>query len=139
MPLRLRIDVFALLLLLASCAPDLPSQPYRHRIDPALPPAVKECLSRDAVESYASALHEEIIHRWRVPRGSEADQRVTVRLRIAETGELLLAELASEQRDAFSDSVLRAVQESAPFPPMDPDVRCLANEVLCATFSNPLR
>jgi hypothetical protein len=128
--------VLALLTFSVACASTPPGSQYVHVVDPALPPKAKECFSRDAAESYARSIHQRVVDNWHIPRESRANQKVTVRIRIAESGDLVGMVPATSQ-DRFAESVLRAVRESDPFPRMEGDAKCLSEQTLVVTFSNP--
>ncbi len=111
--------------------------PFVHEIDPNLSQEVQSCLNQDAVRAYFEDIHGRVMKQWVIPRGMQADHRVDVRFRIAPSGELLFAKVSSSTSEKLEESVLRAVNDVAPFPRVPDEATCITNYNLSAGFSNP--
>jgi hypothetical protein len=100
-------------------------------------PQPGECLAKVEAREYFYEVKRAIFKQWELPAGSAPDQTVDLRLRIAESGELLEAALAAGADSQLAASALEAVRRAAPFPRMSSEARCLDGIEVMASFRNP--
>jgi hypothetical protein len=129
--------VLAGALVVLGCSTSPREAPFVHRIDPDVPPVLRECLERPAVRTHLEAVHRVVMDAWDLPDGVSADQVVRVRMWMGGDGELLRAEPISSSSNALEESALDAVHEAAPFPPIPEDALCLGQSPWIASFRNP--
>jgi len=98
-----------------------------------------DCFRNREARQHLYALQRAIFERWELPAGLEPDETVALRIRIAESGELLEAELLADAPTPLGASALDAVRGSAPFGPLSGDARCLSAMPLVGYFRNPAR
>jgi hypothetical protein len=100
-------------------------------------PQPGECLAKVEAREYFYEVKRAIFQQWELPAGVAPDQTVNLRLRIAESGELLDATLAAGADSRLAASALEAVRRAAPFPRMSSEARCLDGTEVDASFRNP--
>lgn len=95
------------------------------------------CLQSAYVNRYLDLVKERTLARWDPPAGTPADAPVVVRFDLDGSGSAadIVADDAATR--ALGESVVRAIRDASPFPPMDDNVRCLTEKRIKATFNVP--
>ena len=96
------------------------------------------CFGRKEVQDYLVTVEARTMQVWHLPRGASADQNVTLRFQLDVAGSANRVSLVRASDNALGASAVDALRAASPFPAMSEPVRCLANQAILATFSNPL-
>jgi len=96
-----------------------------------------DCYGRSEVQSYISDVQDRVLGRWVLPPGVPADQRVTLRFKLDVAGSASRVKLVDATDNALGASAVDALRAASPFPALPETARCLAQNPIVATFSNP--
>ncbi len=97
-----------------------------------------ECLRSAYVHRYMKEVERRTYARWEHPPDIPTDSTVKLRFKLDVTGSPTAVEFVEATNDQLGSSAVQALRTAAPFPAMDPNVRCLAERNLTATFiANP--
>lgn len=97
------------------------------------------CLQSAFVTRYQQLIDDRTTSRWEVPYDADADDSVTIRIGIDQSGSLFKLETVKATNDTFADSAVKALQSAAPFPPLNDNNRCLSEKTFIMTFNHPER
>lgn len=118
--------------------PDAPTIPYVHRDpDEASQPEESECFERPAVRAALESLHGDVAEAWQIPPGVAPDQRIVLRFRLLESGDVSEVEILSATDERTRGSALAAFRASVPFAALTEETSCLAGFRMNAVFANP--
>lgn len=95
------------------------------------------CIARPEVAAYMQRVHDDVVSRWILPPGLEANQTVKLRFRLDVAGSATSVSLVEADDNALGASAVDALRAASPFPPMPEAVRCLSDFSLIGTFTNP--
>jgi hypothetical protein len=97
------------------------------------------CLQSAYVQRYLELIESRTTARWTVPMGASPDEVVSLRFFLDYAGGATDIEVVSASSPEFGNSALTALTAAAPFPPLDDNIRCLADrdKPLNVTFTNP--
>jgi TonB family protein len=95
------------------------------------------CITRPEVATYMQDIHDRVVHRWILPPGVDANQKVRLRFRLDVAGSASSISLVESDDNALGASAVDALRAASPFPPMPETVRCLSDFSLIGTFANP--
>lgn len=95
------------------------------------------CIARPEVAAYMQRVHDDVVARWILPPGLEANQQVKLRFRLDVAGSATSVSLVEADDNALGASAVDALRAASPFPPMPEAVRCLSDFSLIGTFTNP--
>jgi len=90
------------------------------------------CEDRPESQAYVAAVKERAFARWHVP--ADHPETVVVGFQLDEHGRILSSQVRSSSSDAAASAAMQALVEGSPYPPMPPEVQCLARAKLTARF-----
>ena len=97
------------------------------------------CYEKEAVSEYLASLNERVLKTWDLPSGLALDRCAIARFSIRENGDLATEpEVVVSGDSRLTESVIKAIAASAPFPSLPGDAECLAGLPITATFRNPI-
>jgi TonB family protein len=97
----------------------------------------EECTARPEVSAYIEQVRQRMLARWVLPPETPANQRVRLRFRLDPAGSATNVEFVDAPNRGLGESAAQALRSASPFPPMTDRVRCLTDDLLTATFTNP--
>ncbi len=96
------------------------------------------CMQSAYVLRYKDEIERRTKKRWVLPLTARPSDVVTLGFRLDYAGAVTRIEVVSATTEEFGSSAMRALKMASPFPPLDDNVRCLANmKVLKLKFTNP--
>ncbi len=98
---------------------------------------VARCMESAFVARYLEDLEARTVERWIVPDEIPPNMQVRLRFKLDVAGEVSEIEAVAVEDEPFASSARQALRAAAPFPPLDDDVRCIADKPLRATFDVP--
>ena len=98
---------------------------------------VVPCMQSAFVVRYNAILKQRVLARWTVPPGFSPGEEVVLIFQLDSSGAATSIEFKGDVDPALGQSAVAAMRAASPFPPMDDNVRCLAEIRLRGTFSSP--
>jgi len=98
---------------------------------------VVPCMQSAFVLRYKANVEKRVKARWTVPPGTPREQEVVLIFQLDSSGAATSIEFKGDVDPALGQSAVAAMRAASPFPPMDDNVRCLAEIRLRGTFSTP--
>jgi hypothetical protein len=98
---------------------------------------VVPCFQSAFVIRYMKDVEQRTHKRWQVPEGVPADTEVRLRFMLDSSGNATQVEYVGDTDPVLGNSAVAALRAASPFPPMNDNVRCMANKKLRGTFSVP--
>jgi TonB family protein len=84
---------------------------------------------------YVEAVRDKAVAAWSSIRSRPVNGRVVVAFRLTASGELIEMQVRESDDPQLSEEVRAAMRAAAPFSVMPPEIRCLAEATLVATFT----
>jgi TonB family protein len=100
-------------------------------------PQVVACLQSAYVARYMKLVESRTVSRWGVPEGTPDNETVVLNFDLDVSGSVANVKVVNASSAMLGRSAVLALRTASPFPPMDDNVRCLAERRLTGTFSVP--
>lgn len=98
-------------------------------------PGTVACMESAYVVRYLSLIESRTEERWQYPDGTKPNSVVKIRFQLDVTGTPTRVEFVEASDPGLGRTAVEALRSAAPFPPMDDNVRCMAEWVLTATLT----
>ena len=95
------------------------------------------CLERAAAVAYLHRFQDRIMLHWVLPEDMLSDQRVTVRFRLSEDGNVVAWKLRSWTSRRIANSVELAFRHATSAGPIPEPAACLVDRMVEMQFENP--
>ncbi len=95
------------------------------------------CLPTDETSLYLDIAKKKVMLSWEIPADVDPGQESVVLFRVRPNGEIYLIRLAAGTHPSMNLSVLRALHQASPLPPLTDASSCLADLSIRLRFSNP--
>ncbi|MBW2291936.1 MAG: TonB C-terminal domain-containing protein [Deltaproteobacteria bacterium] len=95
------------------------------------------CLHSAFVVRYQDEMQRRMEARWEVPIDSDPDDVVVIKMSVDYSGQIANLELVESTDPLFAESAMAALNDAAPFSPLNDNNRCLAEKTLKLRFTNP--
>ncbi len=131
--------LLVLLLHSAACRTPAPAPAPTPAPAPAPVQGSGACWERPQVAEYLKTVHGRTLARWKLPRGTPANQEVSLLFSLDDHGAVTRIEVLSAPTPAMGRSAADALLAAAPFPPLPAAIRCLAGIPISGSFRNPIK